>query len=372
MGERRRVVVCGTRFGEHYLAALRREHPRYALAGILARGSGRSRALAERLGVPLYRDVGELPPDIDAACVVVRSAIVGGQGSDLARALLSRGIHVLQEHPVHPTDIVRLREIGAARGARYHVSTFYAHAPAGRRFIDYAAESAGRRRPAFVEITTSLQLLYSSLDLVGRALGSLSPFASSLPLSLDGLPSPPGPWPFRSLQGVLGGVPFSLHLQAYLDLADPDHHSLVMHRIAIGGPEGHVLLASSFGPVVWSHSIYAPDYGRDDADASYLVAPERHAGSRWNRRPTAVVLGAPGGPSLTEAAERDFPQAVWGALDELTGDVVPAWQRDDYWQAHGRAWLGIMRAVGQPQVVALGEPPEPYPDPALYAGGCGS
>ncbi|MGD7149842.1 thiazolinyl imide reductase, partial [Ralstonia pseudosolanacearum] len=49
------VLVCGTRFGEHYLAALtcaerlwaaRPAHlPRYRLAGLLARGSERSRAL---------------------------------------------------------------------------------------------------------------------------------------------------------------------------------------------------------------------------------------------------------------------------------------------------------------------------------------
>lgn len=250
------VLVCGTRFGEHYLAALtcaerlwaaRPAHlPRYRLAGLLARGSERSRALARRLGVPLFSAPDEVPAGIDIACVVVRSAIVGGDGSSLARALLERGMHVLQEHPVHPTDIVRLRELAARHGRRYHVNTFYPHLPAGQRFIDYARQSAARNRPAFVEITTSLQLLYSSLDMVCRALGGEGTFACAGPLPLDTLPGrPDAPWPFRAIQGVICGVPFSLNLQTYLDPADPDHHSLVMHRIAIGGPEGHVLLAGS-------------------------------------------------------------------------------------------------------------------------------
>lgn len=371
------VVVCGTRFGEHYLAALTcAEHlwsvrpaqlPRYRLAGIVARGSARSRALAAKLAVPLYTDVAQLPSNIDIACVVVRSAIVGGDGSSLARSLLSKGIHVLQEHPVHPTDIVRLRALAAQQGKRYHVNTFYPHLPAGKRFIDYARRSASERPPAFIEITTSLQLLYSSLDIVCRALGKSTPFACSEPLAMQGaLADYAAPWPFRAIQGLIGGVPFSLNLQTWLDPHDPDHHSLVMHKIAIGGPEGNVLLANSYGPVVWSHPIYAPDYERDDAQSSYLLVADQFAESRFNRQPTATIFGKPHGPSLTEAAAHDFPLAIHAALDELIQDDAPVHQ-DQWWQAHGAAWLGIMRAVGPAKMTSCSPPPPPYPDPVSYA-----
>lgn len=116
-----------------------------------------------------------------------------------------------------------LQGIAALHGRRYHVNSFYPHLPAGQRFIDYARQSAGQRRPAFVEITTSLQLLYSSLDIVLRALGgpgTHGAFSCSAPLPL---PEPEGqePWPFRSLQGRIAGVPFVLHLQTYLDPAEP-------------------------------------------------------------------------------------------------------------------------------------------------------
>ncbi|MBC3917145.1 Gfo/Idh/MocA family oxidoreductase [Undibacterium sp. CY18W] len=378
------VVVCGTRFGEHYLAALNcAEHlwsarpahlPRYRLAGIVARGSARSLALAEKLAVPLYTDVAHLPDDIDIACVVVRSAIVGGDGSALARSLLTKGIHVLQEHPVHPTDILRLRALAAQHGKCYHVNTFYPHLPAGQRFIDYARQSARQRPPAFVEITTSLQLLYSSLDIVCRALGKATPFACSQPLALhaelaEWLADYTSPWPFRAVQGLIGGVPFSLNLQTWLDPDDPDHHSLVMHRIAIGGPEGNVLLANSYGPVVWSHPIYAPDYERDDAQSSYLLAPDHFAESRFNRQPTATIFGKQHGPSLTEAATHDFSLAIHAALDELMQEDAPVHQ-EHWWQAHGDAWLGIMRAVGPAQLTSRPPPAPPYPDPLAYAKEC--
>ncbi|AEA65976.1 thiazolinyl imide reductase [Burkholderia gladioli] len=374
------VVVCGTRFGEHYLSALaalrHQAAPRYRLAGIVARGSERSRSLAAHLGVPLYPDVASLPVSVEVACVVVRSAIVGGDGSSLARGLLERGIHVLQEHPVHPTDCARLKALGAAHGACYHINTFYPHLPAGQRFIDYARRSAAVHAPWFVEITTSLQLLYSSLDLVGRALGGAAPFQCVGPLALGPLASQASagrPWPFRALQGLIGGVPFSLNLQTYLDAADPDHHSLVMHRIAIGGPQGNVLLANSYGPVLWSHPIYAPDYHRHGAEASYLLAPEAHRASRFNQLPTALPFGPAGAPSLGEASLHDFPHAILAALDELLAQVeaaragAPDPARDSGWLAHGQAWLDIMRAVGQPVSVSLSEPPVPHPDPTAYA-----
>lgn len=99
-----RVLVCGTNFGRFYAEAVHRR-PGYALAGILSRGSTASRAYARSLGVPYYTDPDDLPAGVDAACVAVSSSISGGQGTELARALMDRGIHVLQEHPVHLTEL---------------------------------------------------------------------------------------------------------------------------------------------------------------------------------------------------------------------------------------------------------------------------
>ena len=108
------------------------------------------------------------------ACVVVRTTLFGGDGSRLAEALLKRGIHVLQEHPVHPGEVVSLRRHAEAVGVRYHVNSFYPHLPAFRHFIAYASAGGERAPAAFAEVTTSPQLLYSALDSLGRSLGSLA------------------------------------------------------------------------------------------------------------------------------------------------------------------------------------------------------
>ncbi|MFS2225862.1 Gfo/Idh/MocA family oxidoreductase [Pantoea sp. B65] len=366
MRNKYRVVVCGTRFGEHYLAALTRQSSEFELVGILARGSERSRLLAEKLQVTLYQQVDQLPDEIDIACVVIRSRIVGGDGSSLAEQLLQRGIAVLQEHPVHLSDIRRLQGLARQYGTRYHINTLYPALPAASCFIDYVRQSASRQQPTFIELTTSLQLLYSSLDIIGRALGDLSPMICSAP-QLPALPDGTPPWPFRQMQGTFAGVPVCINLQTTLDPRDPDHHSLVMHRIAIGGTEGHVCLTSSFGPVVWSHSIYAPDYQQDGVTASWLLSPECHQQSHYNQQPVGMVLGRSQAPNLIEATQHDFPLAILTALRELVAEPAPWWQQPAWWQQHGEAWITLMRNAGAPQLTRFAAPLKPFPDPRAFA-----
>jgi len=59
----------------------------------------------------LYTDLNDLPRDIDAACVVVKSSVLGGKGTDLAIGLMNKGIHVLLEQPVHHNDLSEM-ELG--------------------------------------------------------------------------------------------------------------------------------------------------------------------------------------------------------------------------------------------------------------------
>jgi thiazolinyl reductase component of yersiniabactin synthetase len=51
-----------------------------------------------------------------------------------------------------------------------------------------------------------------------------------------------------------------LLLQRYLDPEDPDMHSLIMHRLLLGWPEGHLSLEASYGPVIWSSSLFVAEH----------------------------------------------------------------------------------------------------------------
>ncbi|MFG2157063.1 Gfo/Idh/MocA family oxidoreductase [Streptomyces olivaceus] len=341
-----RVLVCGTNFGRFYAEAARRR-PGHALAGILSRGSAASREHARSLGVPHYTDVGDLPEDIDAACVAVSSSISGGQGTELARALMDRGIHVLQEHPVHLTELTQNLTHARRRGVQYRLNTHYPHVAPVRAFVDAARRLVARQRPLFVDAATPVHLMHPLVDILGQALGTLRPWRFADPAPL---PDAIGPQPFRSLQGVFAGVPLTLRVHHQLDPSDRDNHALHWHRISLGTEGGVLTLADTHGPVLWSPRLHI---GRD-ADRRFVL--DGPGTGRLGLATTSVV----GDTVAFRTVFSDlWPEAVGSALDGLReaaeqgGDALRAGQYD---LAVCRIWTDLAARLGPPEIVRPATP----------------
>ncbi|GAA4585849.1 Gfo/Idh/MocA family oxidoreductase [Streptomyces violaceoruber] len=341
-----RVLVCGTNFGRFYAEAVHRR-PGYAPAGILSRGSAASRACAERLGVPHYTDVADLPAGIDAACVAVSSAISGGQGTELARALMDRGIHVLQEHPVHLTELTDNLTHARRRGVQYRLNTHYPHVAPVRDFVEAARRLVAQQRPLFVDAATPVHLMHPLVDILGRAMGTLRPwrFADPAPLPAD-----IGPQPVRSLHGMLAGVPLTLRVHHQLDPSDRDNHALHWHRISIGTEGGVLTLADTHGPVLWSPRLHV---GRDTDRRFVLDGP----GTGHLGLGTTAVVGTTG--TFRTVFTDLWPEAVGHALDGLRaaveqgGDALRAGQYD---LAVCRIWTDLAARLGPPDIVRPATP----------------
>ena len=341
-----RVLVCGTNFGRFYAEAVHRR-PGYAPAGILSRGSAASRACAERLGVPHYTDVADLPAGIDAACVAVSSAISGGQGTELARALMDRGIHVLQEHPVHLTELTDNLTHARRRGVQYRLNTHYPHVAPVRDFVDAARRLVAQQRPLFVDAATPVHLMHPLVDILGRAMGTLRPwrFADPAPLPAD-----IGPQPFRFLHGMLAGIPLTLRVHHQLDPSDRDNHALHWHRISIGTEGGVLTLADTHGPVLWSPRLHV---GRDADRRFVLDGP----GTGHLGLGTTAVVGTTG--TFRTVFSDLWPEAVGHALDGLRaaveqgGDALRAGQYD---LAVCRIWTDLAARLGPPDIVRPATP----------------
>jgi thiazolinyl imide reductase len=341
-----RVLVCGTNFGRFYAEAAR-GRPGYALAGLLSRGSAASREHARRLGVPHYTDVDDLPDGIDAACVAVSSSISGGQGTDLARALMDRGIHVLQEHPVHLTELTENYRHARRRGVRYRLNTHYPHVAPVRAFTDAARRLLARQRPLFVDAATPVHLMHPLVDILGQTLGTLRPwrFADPAPLPAD-----IGPQPFRSLQGVFAGVPLTLRVHHQLDPSDRDNHALHWHRISLGTEGGVLTLADTHGPVLWSPRLHI---GRD-ADRRFVL--DGPGTGRLGLATTSVVGDTV--PFRTVFSDL-WPEAVGRALDGLRDAVAQggdALRTGQYDLAVCRIWTDLAARLGPPEIVRPGTP----------------
>nr|WP_127896025.1 Gfo/Idh/MocA family oxidoreductase [Streptomyces sp. S10(2018)] len=341
-----RVLVCGTNFGRFYAEAAHRR-PGYAPAGILSRGSAASRAYAERLGVPHYTHTDDLPADIDAACVAVGSAISGGGGTELARALMDRGIHVLQEHPVHLTELTDNLTHARRRGVQYRLNTHYPHVSPVRGFIDAARRLVAQQRPLFVDAATPIHLMHPLVDILGRALGTLRPWRFADPAPL---PAAVGPQPFRSLHGMLAGVPLTLRVHHQLDPSDRDNHALHWHRISLGTEGGVLTLADTHGPVLWSPRLHV---GRD-ADRRFVL--DGPGTGRLGLGTTAVV-GTTG--TFRTVFTDLWPEAVGSALDGLReaveqgGDALRTGQYD---LAVCRIWTDLAARLGPPEIVRPATP----------------
>ncbi|MFJ5840585.1 Gfo/Idh/MocA family oxidoreductase [Streptomyces shenzhenensis] len=336
-----RVLVCGTNFGRFYAEAAHRR-PGYALAGILSRGSASSRAYARTLGVPYYTDLDDLPAGIDAACVAVSSSISGGQGTELAKALMDRDLHVLQEHPVHLTELTDHLKHARRRGVQYRLNTHYPRVAPVRAFIDAARRLVARQRPLFVDAATPVHLMHPLVDILGQALGTLRPwrFADPAPLPAD-----IGPQPFRSLHGVFAGVPLTLRVHHQLDPSDRDNHALHWHRISLGTEGGVLTLADTHGPVLWSPRLHISR----DADRRFVLDG---AGTGRLGLGTTSVVGNTG--TFRTIFSDLWPEAIGSALDGLReaaqrgGDALRTGQ---YGLAVCRIWTDLAARLGPPEIV---------------------
>ncbi|OLF53557.1 Gfo/Idh/MocA family oxidoreductase [Pseudomonas chlororaphis] len=343
---RKRVVVAGTAFGRIYLQALARAKADYELVGLLSRGNAYSRACAEHYGVKLYENVEQLPDSVDIACVVVRSGATGGPGSELAQALLRRGIHVLQEHPVHHREIAACMQAARQGRAAYAVNTLYPNLLAVRRFLAVAEYLRERQGLAYIDASCNSQVAYPLLDILGRLAGGLRPWAFGAPAATV------GGQPFTRLNASFNDLPISLRIQNQVHPGDPDNHSFLLHRLEVGCEAGVLSLADTHGPLLWNPRLHAP---RDSTDRLIMAGPgsERLAG------PTLVSLDAQVPGSYHQVFNQAWPDAVIVALGELCRDIDnPARRlRSGLWATEvSMAWREMNNLIGMP---ALIEPPVP-------------
>jgi thiazolinyl imide reductase len=373
-----RVLVCGTNYGRFYLAAFVRQPCEFELAGILATGSVRSQALARELDVPLYTQTSQLPGDIDIACVAVKSTLLGGNGTRISMELLHRGIHVVQEHPLHPADLLECLRLSSRLGMHYHVNSHFVHVQAVQTFIDYVRQSGNHERPLFIEITTALP--YSALDIVGQALGGFGPFVLNDSLGQEVAPAAlqaSGMQPFKCIEGMLAGIPVYLKVQHCFDPDDAVHNYLVMHRICIGSESGNVILLSPFGPVIWTQgypqSCQSEPFFEEHAPDT-VMARHFHAGRQAGSGPTTVQFTTGDAPSYADIFAIHWTEGIRAALTMLRQAVefheTPVFQRESYLLSLATLWVAVMRQCGKPQYVSRKEAIRAIPDPVSYREHC--
>lgn len=239
-----RIVVAGATFGRVYAEGVRAS--RHDLVGIVGRGGADSQKLSHELGVPCFPPE-EVPTDIDLACVVIRSGITGGAGSELARACISKGIHVVQEQPVHLREMIELMAAAKKAQVHYSVNAFYPYLRSVAALISATKQLRGHEPILLIEATTSLHVAYPFVNVLGRLAGGLKPFSLAYEGRLGG---------FERLSGTVSGVPVSVNLYNEMSYTDPDNYAPAFMQFRVYVPSGVLALNDVFGPLLWTPRLH--------------------------------------------------------------------------------------------------------------------
>ncbi|WP_425258863.1 Gfo/Idh/MocA family oxidoreductase [Rubrivivax sp. RP6-9] len=334
-------VVFGATFGRLYVDALLLDSTGYRLIGLGGQGGRRTLDLARHASVPWLAPGEPLPADARLACVVVRSGLLGGRGSEIVERCLRAGIDVVQEHPVHQRELASHVRLARQHGARYYLNTFYDCLPAVVAFVRRARELQAEGGAMHLELWSSYQVAFAGVDLLSH-LGSVA--ALQLDAAAPAVPEVPaghadGPL-FRRLSGRLGsGMTVGMRVDMSLDPRDPDEHPHLLLRAELVCRAGTLMLADAHGPVLWLPRPRVPD-GRHEAadphrDRHACLFPAHEGGfdetlrSLW---PGAIasllkqVRAEDGGMAWLVRAQRHLD--VCGAWSQISGALgLPALMR---------------------------------------------
>lgn len=297
-GQRRpKAIVVGATFGAIYAEALAARHSPVELVGLVSTGSATSTALANRLGVALFTDIDSLP-SVDVAFVVVRAGVVGGEGTQICEQLLARGIHVMQEQPVHADEILSLLRVAKANSALYAVNDFYSHVAPIRQFVQAANALDKIARIRYVHARLAIHVAYPLFTILSTVVASLTPAQILVPPQSDSAPGP-----FVPGRLMLGDVSVDLLIQNELCAEDPDNHARLLHTITVGSDAGELVLTHTHGSTRWHRRPHA-DAATADVPIAELVGTEYEPTTAHVRNemwPDAVRLAA---ANFAECIER--------------------------------------------------------------------
>ncbi len=344
---RKRILVCGTGFGKIYLKTII-ESEQYELAGILGRGSARTRSLAESLGVPVYTELVEIGTQVDAACVIIPNAAGGGNGSEIAEKLLIKGIPTLLEHPAHDKEIIRC--LRAAKGVPFMLNPFYRYIEPVRDFLKTATIIGQSSKLLCASLECAIHVLYDGLDILGCALGDLSTWklgkVTEIPISsLAGGGN-------KCVGAVIGSIPVMLTVNTNVDKNDPDHPLHLYHRIELTFSTGRLCLVNTHGPIVWMPFLHMPrdEYGTMNIDGGDVAG-----------LPSSLNIGQTTAPSMSKTFNEIWPGAVLKALESLfEQNKAKKLQMAQYQINVSRLWSEISRKLGYMNFVQISTDEDTY------------
>ena len=288
-----KTIVCGSTFGQFYIEALKTLPDSFEIVGLLANGSERSKECAHFYHIPLFQDIDQID-EVDLACVVLRSRVMGGKGTDISLSLIERGIPVIQESPLHQSDIAVCLRACQKNQTPFMTGNHYLNLPAVKRFIACAKKLNLDHTPLFLDISLATQVSYPLIHILFQVLPKIRPFKIHQVIKESG--------PFQLLVADFANIPMTLRAHNEVNPNDPDNYLHLLHHISIGYQGGTLSLTDTHGPVVWRPRLHTPKEG---TLGGLSVQDYPHLQDR-----STVFLGPISPPSYNQILSKQWPRAI--------------------------------------------------------------
>lgn len=338
MEKKIRVIVCGTTFGQFYLEALQRLKERFEIVGILARGSERSKKCAELYKVPLYTSFESLPQDIDLACVILRSSILGGPANDFTQYFLERGIHVLQELPIHPKDLEGHYRLARKKQVCFYIGNFYMQLPQVQKFIAYAKALNAICTPAYIQMSFATQVSYPAITMLMQLIPSIRNLNLKCVSQNEG--------PFQIITGTIDQIPITIQVQNETDPNDPDSNMYLFQSFSIIYTVGRLVMEDPTGPIYW--------YPKMDTSINIYKQERIQRRNTLGQSTCSKLLGNYEPSSFEKVMTEIWPKAIGRDLLDMAlmmkgskGDLQKV-QQD---LLGARQWNEINKLIGFPRII---------------------
>lgn len=352
MNTNKKVLICGTRFGQFYIEALRQWGDDIEIVGVLAGGSRRSIECAHYYGIPLYTRIEDIPAQIDLACMVIKSEVLGGKGTEIARSLMNKKISVLMEQPLHHQELAECLKCAKKNGVLFALGNLYANLPAVRNFINNANKIVSRQKILYVNIDFATQVSYPLIQILGEVLPSLRPWQNIGVINTI--------TPFQTLVARIKDVEVTFRAHNEVDKNDGDGDLHLLHQMTIGFPAGRLMLVDTHGPVLWLPKIHFPETNLIPANLGKATGPSEAImfGSAMFEKNAVKLYDH-------DTVHRDVFTKIWiEAIKEDIKKVLPEigknnpdWKRQQFPQKllYCQQWHELMSGLGYPHVAQESE-----------------
>ena len=180
---------------------------------------------ARYYNIPLYTSLDEVEERVDVACVAVKTGALGGEGANIAKQLLRKGINVLLEQPVHYKELGECYKIAQNQKVYFGVGNLYLNLPAVQNFIRNVHIVSKTEKIAYINVDLATQVSYPVISILGEVLQTLRPW--------ENVGSICGHVPFQTETVKIGDIPISFRAHNEIEKENIDgflhiqYHELV-------------------------------------------------------------------------------------------------------------------------------------------------